>query len=237
MILYHCSELTVHRKFNSSSCKPVLYRNLILIFPSLNINMYWQHHHYLLHKPLYRTAQSSWSTEMHLNHLPSSLFPLQLLYSHKSALINMHHNKGGGEQTILQPNQPCNHLHCDKGGEQTILQLNQQCNYLHYNKGSREQTILQPNQLCNHLHHNKGSKQTILQLNQQCNHITGLWIRSDTSRPNWYISLQSCIWAKGPPIYPSFIILGLNHSSAVIVMHYTSKMRWFSQVDTIFLAV
>ena len=79
----------------------MLYRNLILMFPSLNVNIYLQHHHCWLHKPLYRTAQGSWFTEMHLNHLPPSLFPLQLLYSHKSALINMHHDEGGGEETIL----------------------------------------------------------------------------------------------------------------------------------------
>ena len=132
----------------------MLYTNFILMFQFLNININLPHHHCWLHKPLYCTVLGSQSTEMHQNHLLHHLFPLQLLYSHKSALINMHHNEGSSKQTILQPNQQCNHLHYDKGGD--------------------EQTILQPNQQCNHLHHNKGSKQIILQLNQQCNHITEL---------------------------------------------------------------
>ena len=33
------------------------------------------------------------------------------------------------------------------------------------------------------------------------------------------------------------MILGLNHSSAVIVTHYISKMKLFGQMDTIFLTV
>ena len=36
-----------------------------------------------------------------LNHLLYNLFPLQLLYSHKSALINMYHNKDSSKQIIL----------------------------------------------------------------------------------------------------------------------------------------
>ena len=140
---YHHSELIVHRKLNSSGCKIMLYTNFILMFWFFNINIDLPHYHCWLHKLLYCTVLSSWSSEMHLNHLLHSLFPQQLLYSHKSALINMHHNEGGNKQTILEPNQQCNHLHHDKG--------------------SSEQTILQPNQ---HLHHNEGSKQTILQLNQ-----------------------------------------------------------------------
>ena len=169
---YHCSELTVHRKFNSSDCKIVLYTNFILMFWFLNINIDLPCHHCWLHEPLYHTVLSSQSIEMYWNHLLHCLFLLQLLYSHKSALINMHHDEGSSKQTILQSNQQCNHLH--------------------HNKGSGKQTILQPNQQCNHLHHNKGSKQTILWLNQQCNHITGLWIRPNTFRLNQYISLQSC---------------------------------------------
>ena len=157
------------------------------MFWFFNINIDLPHHHCWFHEPLYCTVLNSQSTEMHLNHLLHSLFPQQLLYSHKSALINMHHDKSGSKQTILQ--------------------LNQQCN---------------------HLHHNEGSKQTILQLNQQCNYITELWIRSDMSRPNQYILLQSCTWAKSPPIYSDFMILSLNHFSAVIVMCYTLKMRLFS---------
>ena len=149
---YHHSKLTIHRKLNSSDCKIMLYMNFILMFWFLNINIDLSHHHCWLHKPLYCTVLGSQSTEMHLNHLPPDLFPLQLLYSHKSALINMHHNEGSSKQTILWPNQ--------------------QCNLLHHNEDSGEQTILQ--------------------LNQQCNHITGLWIRPDTFRPNQYILLQSC---------------------------------------------
>ena len=169
---YHCSELTVHKKFDSLNCKIMFYTNFILMFWFLNININLPCHHCWLHKSLYHTVLSLQSTEMHWNHLLHHLFPLQLLYSHKSALINMHYDKDSSEQTILW--------------------LNQQCNHLHHNKDSSEQIILQLNQQCNHLHHNKDSKQTILQLNQQCNHITELWIRLNTFRPNWYISLQSC---------------------------------------------
>ena len=173
---YHCSELTVHRKLDSSDCKIVFYINFILTFWCLNININLPHHYCWLHEPLYRTVLGSWFTEMHLNHLSPDLFPWQLLYSHKSALINMHHDKDDSEQTILQ-------------------------------------------------------------LNQQCNHITELWIRPNTFRPNQYILLQSYTWAKGLPIYLGFMILGLNHFSAVIVMCYTSKMRLFSQINTIFFTV
>ena len=118
---YYHSELTVHRKLNSSGCKIMLYMNFILMFWFLNININLSYHHCWFHKPLYYTVLSSWSSEMHLNHLFHSLFPQQLLYSHKSALINMHHNKGSSKQTILQLNQQCNHLHYDKGSEQIIL--------------------------------------------------------------------------------------------------------------------
>ena len=193
---YHHSELIIHRKLDNSGCKIMLYTNFILMFQFFNININLPHHYCWLHKSLYCTVLSSWFTKMHLNHLFHSLFPLQLLYNHKSALINMHHNEGSSEQTILQPNQQCNHLH-----------------------------------------HNKGSKQTILQLNQQCNHITGLWIRLNTFRLNQYISLQSHTWIKSPPIYSSFMILGLNYFSAVIVICYISKMRQFSQMDAIFFTV
>ena len=88
----------------------MLYTNFILMFQFLNVNIDLPHHHCWLHEPLYRTVLGSQSTEMHLNHLPPSLFPWQLLYSHKSALINMHHDEGGGEQTILRLNQQCNHI-------------------------------------------------------------------------------------------------------------------------------
>ena len=193
---YHCSELIIHRKFNSSDCKIMLYMNFILMFWFFNVNINLPHHHCWFHKSLYCTILNSQSSEMHLNHLFYSLFPQQLLYSHKSALINMHHNKGSSEQTILQSNQQCNHLH-----------------------------------------HNENSEQIILQLNQQCNHITELWIRLNTFKLNWYILLQSYTWVKNLLIYLCFMILGLNHSSAVIVTHYTSKMKWFSQMNAIFLVV
>ena len=173
---YHCSELTVYRKLDSSGCKIVFYTNFILMFQCFNVNIDLPHHHCWLHESLYCTSLGSWSTEMHLNHLPPSLFPWQLLYSHKSALINMHHDEGSGEQIILQ-------------------------------------------------------------LNQQCNHITELWIRSNMFRLNQYILLQSHIWVKNLPIYSGFMILNLNHSSAVIMTHYISKMRPFDQMNAIFLAV
>ena len=143
------------------------------MFQFFNVNINLLYYYCWFHKSLYYTILSSQSSEMHLNHLLYSLFPQQLLYSHKSALINIHHNKGSNEQIILQ--------------------LNQQCNHLHYNEDSDEQIILWLNQQCNHLHHNEGSEQIILWLNQQCNHITGFWIRSDTFRLNQYILLQSCI--------------------------------------------
>ena len=98
---YHHSELTVYRKLNSSDCKIMLYTNFILMFQFLNININLPCHHCWLHEPLYCTVLGSQSTEMHLNHLLHSLFPLQLLYSYKSALINMHHDEDSGEQTIL----------------------------------------------------------------------------------------------------------------------------------------
>ena len=107
---YHHSELTVYRKLNSSDCKIMLYTNFILMFQCLNVNINLPHHHCWLHEPLYYTVLSSQFTEMHLNHLPPNLFPWQLLYSHKSALINMHHDKDSSEQTILQLNQQCNHI-------------------------------------------------------------------------------------------------------------------------------
>ena len=167
---YYHSELTVHRKFNSSDCKIMLYTNFILMFWFFNININLSCYHCWLHKSLYHTVLNSQFTEMYWNHLLHHLFPLQLLYSHKSALINIHHNKSSSKQIILQSNQQCNHLH--------------------HNKDSSKQTILQLNQQCNHLHHNKNNKQIILQLNQQCNHITKLWIRLNTFRLNQYISLQ-----------------------------------------------
>ena len=98
---YHCSELTVHRKLNSSGCKIMLYTNFILMFQFLNVNIDLSYYHCWLHKSLYHTVLDSQSSEMHLNHLLYSLFPQQLLYSHKSALINMHHDEGSSKQTIL----------------------------------------------------------------------------------------------------------------------------------------
>lgn len=99
--LYYCSALTVYRKLNRSGCKIMLYMNFILMFQFLNVNINLPHHHCWLLKPLYCTTQGSQSSEIYLNHLLYSLFPLQLLYSHKSALINMQPDKGSDKQTIL----------------------------------------------------------------------------------------------------------------------------------------
>ena len=107
---YHYSELIIYKKFNSLNCKIMFYTNFILTFWCFNININLSHYHCWFHEPLYCTVLSLWFTEMHLNHLFSNLFPWQLLYSHKSALINMHHNKGDDKQTILQLNQQCNHI-------------------------------------------------------------------------------------------------------------------------------
>ena len=107
---YYCSELIIYRKLNSLDCKIVFYMNFILMFQCFNVNINLSYHYCWLHKLLYCTVLSSQSTEMHLNHLFLNLFLWQLLYSHKSALINMHHNKDSNEQTILQLNQQCNHI-------------------------------------------------------------------------------------------------------------------------------
>ena len=108
---YHHSELTVYKKFNSSGCKIMFYTNFILMFWFLNVNINLPCHHCWLHKSLYCTVLGSWSLEMHWNHLFYSLFLLQLLYSYKSVLINMHYDEGSGKQTVLWLNQQCNHLH------------------------------------------------------------------------------------------------------------------------------
>ena len=128
---YHHSELTVYRKLNSLNCKIMLYINFILMFQFFNININLSCYYCWFHKSLYCTILSSQSLKMYLNHLFHSLFPLQLLYSYKSALINMHHNEDSSKQTILWLNQQCNHLHHDEGSDkQTILWLNQQCNHI-----------------------------------------------------------------------------------------------------------
>ena len=101
IILYHCFKLIIYRKFNSLNCKFMFYKNWILIFSFLNINMYWQHYYCQLHTSLYHIIQNLWFLKIYLNHLFFNLFPLQLLYNHKSALINMHYNKNSDKQLIL----------------------------------------------------------------------------------------------------------------------------------------
>ena len=108
---YHCSKLIIYKKFNNSDCKIILYISYILMFQCFNINIDLPHHHCWLPKSSYYTNQGSQFLKIHQNHLPHNLFPQQLLYSHKLALINMHHNEGSNEQIILQSNQQCNHLH------------------------------------------------------------------------------------------------------------------------------